>query len=107
MASINQLHTLVLSSKNIIVQQRFPHVPSEQDIIFEYSNLTFESVTGSPKNQPESWYLIPHEDIDETRCITCSYTKLFFQLQQLHHSLGGYLPTLDDMRIETTFLLTL
>jgi hypothetical protein len=52
--SINQLHSLGQSSRNILVQQCFPHIPSEHDVTFEDMNPTFKSVTGSLENQPEA-----------------------------------------------------
>jgi hypothetical protein len=39
------------SSDNILVQQHLPHISSEQEITFEDSNPTFESVVGKPENQ--------------------------------------------------------
>jgi hypothetical protein len=49
MDTIKLRQMLGQSSENIIVQQHFPHIPSERDITFEDSSPAFESIIGIPE----------------------------------------------------------
>jgi hypothetical protein len=80
MASTNFRQSLGHSFDKFLVENWLPHIPSEQEITFEDSNPTFESVVGNPETNPKSWYIVPNTEFVETRCITHYFAKLLGRL---------------------------